>query len=72
LKQAAAKHTTAIDRIYSVEMFKDQFGQVMGAENGLSDTDFAVLLTFLRREKNSIFFDGKVLYLLVKADIFQC
>ena len=60
LKRAAAKQTTLIDRIYSLDMFKKEFGYVMGTENGLSDSDFQVLLTFMRRDKEAISYDGKV------------
>jgi charged multivesicular body protein 7 len=59
-KQAAARQTSSIDRIYSLERFKAEFAHPVSNDSELSDSDFDVLLTFLRREKGVIAYDGKV------------
>ncbi|WEW61200.1 hypothetical protein PRK78_006690 [Emydomyces testavorans] len=60
MNEISARHQSVVDRIYSKEMFRDQFARVMGNVE-LSPTDFEVLLTYLARDQNSILYDGKTI-----------
>lgn len=62
---AAGYHKTAVDRLYSKEMFMERFSHILGAETKLSPTDLEVLLIFLSRDQEKILYDGKVYIVLL-------
>lgn len=51
-------------------MFTKEFSRVLGGDAELSDSDFAVLLTFLARDKQEVAFDGKVRTLQLCVRLF--
>ncbi|KZF23232.1 Snf7 family protein [Xylona heveae TC161] len=60
LQQTVGK-ASAVDRIYSQEIFRQDFVDILGPDRQLTDTDFRVLLTFLARDKREIAFDGQTI-----------
>lgn len=51
------------DRIYSKTAFKEEFGDVLGAESVLSESDMEIFLTYLGREKGVLSYDGETVKL---------
>jgi hypothetical protein len=62
--------TNRVDRVFSKDMFMKEFSRVLGGKEELSDSDFAVLLTFLARDKREVAFDGKVRALWLCVGLF--
>jgi len=62
LERVEASSTSTVERIYSREMFSQEFTLVLETESktGLSETDLGVLLRYLERDKGAIAHDGRV------------
>lgn len=62
LETVSRQSTSMVDRIYSVEMFKNEFREIDDGqvERPLGETDFKVLLKYLSRDREEIAFDGHV------------
>ncbi|TVY18641.1 Uncharacterized protein LARI1_G002879 [Lachnellula arida] len=56
------------DRIYSKAAFREEFGDVLGNERGLSESDFEVILRFLGRDKGLVAWDGETVKLKASGD----
>jgi charged multivesicular body protein 7 len=56
----SSRNSSTVDRIYSKEMFMQEFANLFGESTELSTTDFEVLLIFLWRDQNRILYDGNV------------
>ncbi|KAI1993060.1 hypothetical protein LOZ54_001558 [Ophidiomyces ophidiicola] len=61
MKHALAHQNLAVDRIYSKEMFMEQYSHVMGENSELSPVDFEALLVFLARDQQAILYDGETI-----------
>ena len=60
LERQATKVGGVGDRIYTVDMFRHEFGSVIGMDVVLSDVDAIVLLKFLERDRSALVFDKEV------------
>ena len=53
--------TSAVERVFSKDMFIQEFGNVLNEGRQLSQTDFTTLLRFLSRDKQEVSFDGRTI-----------
>lgn len=60
LKRVSNLHASNTDRIYSKDLFRDEFGTILNGDGVFSESDLGVLLAFLAREKGAIAYDGEV------------
>ncbi|KAI9765669.1 MAG: hypothetical protein M1840_007227 [Geoglossum simile] len=68
IRRQMSGRTNRVDRVFSKDMFTKEFPRVLGGMEELSDSDFAVLLTFLARDKREIAFDGKTIKFKAPSD----
>jgi charged multivesicular body protein 7 len=52
--------SSRVGRIYSKDMFQEEFGHVFSEERALSSQDMEVLLKYLSRDKGAVAYDGNV------------
>lgn len=48
-----------IDRIYPMSMFSTEAGKVLKSQNGLTESDLHLILTYLARDKSRIIYDAE-------------
>jgi charged multivesicular body protein 7 len=56
------------DRIYSKAAFREEFGDVLGKERILSESDLEIFLRFLSRDKDLLAYDGETVKLKASGD----
>ena len=59
--QLVSARTHWVDRVYSKDMFRLEFGRTFNSERELTDMDIEVLLKYLTRDKGEIAYDGEVI-----------
>lgn len=66
IQEAASKilnqmdRSNQIDRIYPMSMFTTEAGKILKSQNGLTESDLHLILTYLARDKSRIIYDAKV------------
>lgn len=63
LQQVSRQSSSAVDHIYSVDLFKNEFREVSdgdGMEREMSEVDIKALLKYLSRDREEIAYDGQV------------
>ncbi len=54
------RNADLVDRIFSKDMFSAEFANVLSTTHDLSELDIEILLTFLKRDKRALLYDGQV------------
>ena len=63
-----AAWTSQVDRIHPMEMFREEAGSAMGLDGRISDSDLAILLAVLSRDKGAIVHDSEAVKFRVPGD----
>lgn len=59
--QLVSAQTHWVDRVFSKDMFRLEFGRTLNDQCELTDIDIDVLLTYLMRDRGQIAYDGEVI-----------
>lgn len=52
--------TNQVDRVYPMSHFKTHVANTLETRDGLTDSDFHIVLTHLSRDKSAIIYDSQV------------
>ncbi len=63
------RNADMVDRIFSKDMFSAEFTNVLSTTHDLSESDIEILLTFLKRDKKALLYDGQVRSICVRVHI---
>ncbi len=69
--QQVSGRTNRVNRVFSKDMFRLEFGGTLNEKHDLTEVDIGVLLTYLVRDKQEIAYDGQVSRTLIRPPILR-